>query len=94
MPDNNKNITFIGTQLNGIHRQKNSTYNQYNKSAAKHDVQRNEEFQEIADKSENQCNTSEQNASAKQPKGTVAIEGDSIIYGIREDLLTMEQFKI
>ena len=44
--------------------------------------------QEIADIYKNKSKASEQNTSAKCPKGIVPIVGDSIISGIKDDFLT------
>ena len=52
------------------------------------------ETQENSVKNENNSNINEQNSRAKRANSTVAIVGHSIIFGIREDLLTANKHKV
>ena len=60
----------------------------------KHDVHETLESQENPVKNENNSNINGQNSRTKLPKGTFAVVGDSIIFGVRGVLLTTNKHKV
>ena len=52
------------------------------------------ESQENPVKNENNSNINGQNSRTKLPKGTFAVVGDSIIFGVRGVLLTTNKHKV